>query len=454
MEQVWQTVAQYQMLETGDRVLLGVSGGPDSVALLHLLRQRMALYGIQLFVVHINHQLRPEAAEEAAYVEQLADAYGLPFRLFSVDVSAYAAAHGQSLEQAGHALRFACFAEAATAWQANKLALGHHRDDRAESLLLHLIQGCGLDGLAAMPPKAGWLIRPLAAVGKQQLIAYCKAHGLRYYVDGTNLEPGCLRNQIRLELLPQLKTYNPQMVSALLRLQDSCAMDVDFLEQYAVQLWRQHGCVEDDSVSLSAEVLRGQHVAIQRRLLREMYGALVGSSTDLTFHQTEAMRRLAWQRAGSQRLALHGGLQFVRQYDQLLLRRAAVSSVSQSFCHAWKHSEFPEIAAGHWRLTVQEATTPVTPNKRWAVVDCDQLADVLEVRSRRPGDVVRLAGKGGRQTLKKFMIGRKIPAEQRDQLPLVLSDGEIVWIPGYFLADCIKITERTKHTCLLQCFQK
>ena len=231
-------------------------------------------------------------------------------------------------------------------------------------------------------------------------------------------------------------------------------MDADFLEQYAAQLWRQHGGVADHSVSLSAEILRGQHVAIQRRLLRQMYCALAGSSADLTFDQTEAMRRLAWQRAGSQQLALHGGIQFVRQYDQLLLRHGAALSVPQRFCHTWNHSESSEIAAGRWRLTIEEATTPAAPDGRWAVVDRDQLADVLAVRSRRPGDVVRLAGKGGRQTLKKFMIGRKIPAEQRDQLPLVLSGDEIVWIPGYFLADCIKITKKTKHICLLQCFQK
>ena len=216
LRRVWDTITQFHMLEPGDRVLIGVSGGPDSVALLHLLHSKAEQYGITLYVVHVHHMLRPEADVEAQYVEQLAAQYHIPFRSYKIDVTDYAKMHKLSLEQAGHEVRFACFRDAKAYWGINKLALGHHRDDRAESMLLHMVQGCGPDGLCAMPPADVWdkednscLIRPLAGVSKEEILQYCADNHLQYYTDATNLEPDFLRNRIRLELLPQMKQYNP-----------------------------------------------------------------------------------------------------------------------------------------------------------------------------------------------------------------------------------------------------
>ena len=179
MKQVWQTIEQFHMLEAGDRVLAGVSGGPDSIALLHLLDSCRDRYGFELFVVHVNHRLRPEADGEAQYVQQFCEQKQIPFQLFAEDVADYAKQYGMSLEQAGHEVRHTCFCKAAEAWNITKLALGHHGDDRAESVLLHLVQGCGLDGLTAMPPKDGWLIRPFAFLQKKDLVQYCEHHSLQ-----------------------------------------------------------------------------------------------------------------------------------------------------------------------------------------------------------------------------------------------------------------------------------
>ncbi len=463
MKQVRQTIEQFHMLQPQDRVLLGVSGGPDSIMLLHLLNEWKMLYGIQLYVVHVNHQLREEAEEEAAYVQQLAQAMQIPCQIVSVDVAAYAVAHKMSFEQAGHAVRFSCFQKAAAQWQITKLALGHHRDDRAESVLMHLIKGCGLDGLTAMPPKDGWLIRPLAQISKQQIIEYCQEQGWRYYIDQTNLEADCLRNKIRLELLPQLQQYNPEVAAALVRMQEICGADEDYLEQCTLELWRQYGQQTADAVGFPALQLCQQHKALQRRLLRVMYQKLTGSSADLTFEQTEQILRLSLQQQGSQQYDLANGVQFFRQYDQLGMQWRCDKSDGYRYC--WNLQDTVTVAQWPCKLTaifteskeelyqLREQNWTQQPYMQVAV-DGAKLANIVEVRSRLPGDQVQPLGMQGHKKLKNFFIDKKVPAMERGKIPLIQSFEEIIWIPGYFLAECVKITEATKQFCLLQCFRQ
>ncbi len=478
MKQVWHTIEQFHILEQGDRILLGVSGGPDSMALLHLLNCCREQYDVQLFVVHVNHQLRPEAATEAAYVQDMCNQWEIPFRLFSVDVTTYAEEHGMSLEQAGHEVRYACFRQAAREWQINKLAVGHHRDDRAESLLLHLIQGCGLDGLTAMPPKdlwnndsvntdleddqPRWIIRPLAQVGKQELIQYCDVHQLHYFVDSTNLEPGCLRNQIRLELLPQFRQYNPKITDALLRLQDSCAVDADYLQQHTEVIWKQYGMITGDNVKFPADILREQHPAIQRRLLRAMYQALTCTIADLTYRQMEQMLHIALQQHGSQQMDLADSVIFAREYDILLMRRTMSGKIPnkiQNKTQTKTQKRTWEASTQHYVLYCEPVTEPTVwrdsrSASNWEIfVDADQLSDNLIIRTRQAGDRLRMPY--GHKKLKEFFIDKKIPASQRDQIPLILSKGsqgeEIIWIPGYYTAHCVKITDSTARAYRLRC---
>lgn len=468
MEQVWRMVERYQMLEAGDRVLVGVSGGPDSVALLDLLYSARSRYGIELFVAHVDHQLRPEAEEEARYVEALSARLGLPFRCFRVDVARLAAERGISLEEAGHTARFACFAEAAAAWQTNKLALGHHRDDRAESVLLHLIRGCGPDGLAAMPPREGAIIRPLAGVDKAQLAHYCQERQLRYFVDASNLEPCCLRNRVRLELLPCLRAYNPGIVDALLRLSECSADDAACLAARTEELWRAHGSVRGGEARLDARALDGLPTALARRLLRRLYRAAAGDERDLSFAQVEAMRALAAGRGGTRSLSLADGLVFLRCYDCLSVARADARTDGAARARAleaglsWKLDTplaLPDGAVLSARVFPRDSQTETERLGRigaehglWQVAaDADCLAEILTVRGRRPGDVVQPLGMQGHKKLKAYLIDRKVPRETRDQLPLVLSGEEIVWIPGCFLSERVRVTDATERVCLLRC---
>ena len=447
MKQVWQTIEQFHMLEAGDRVLAGVSGGPDSIALLHLLHSCRDRYGFELFVVHVNHRLRPEADGEAQYVQQFCEQKQIPFQLFAEDVADYAKQYGMSLEQAGHEVRHTCFRKAAEAWNITKLALGHHGDDRAESVLLHLVQGCGLDGLTAMPPKDGWLIRPFAFLQKKDLVQYCDQHNLQYFTDATNLEPGCLRNQIRLEVLPQLKAYNPQITESLLRLQESCGADADYLEQYTETLWHQYGSREAEQAVFPADVLREQHIAMQRRILRCMYRQVRGSEQNLSFGQTEQMRQIAMMNNGSQELHLADGLLFVREYNRLCVtKKLEKTSDYQYLWHTEQELFVPEsecVFKAELDLTSETAGAEVLD------VDYNRISLPLTIRNRKPGDVLKMPF--GRKKLKDFFIDKKIPASRRDRIPVVLSGSEIIWIPGYYKADCVRISDETEQICRLSC---
>ena len=459
MKQVWQTVEKFHMLEQNDRVLAGVSGGPDSIALLHLLNERKEQYGIQLFAVHVNHQLRAEAETETLYVEEFCRQRDIPLRVFSVDVKQFAEQNGMSLEQAGHEVRFDCFRQCAEEWNITKLALGHHGDDRAESVLLHLVQGCGLDGLTAMPPKDGWIIRPLAQMKKQQLIEYCHRESLQYFIDSTNLEPDCLRNQIRLEILPQLKQYNPQIGDALLRLQEICSADDDYLEQCTAELWKQHGTKLENEVQFPAEVFRQQHLALQRRVLRYLYRQLTGSETDLTFRQMEQMQHIALQQNGSQQVHLTGDVVFFRQYDRLGITWRRADSAPWEY--TWTLGETLEIAEcgcvfQSCDVDLSDAEKNSHELREGGVLtitaDAAKLPESLQIRCRKPGDSLTMPY--GHKKLKDFFIEKKIPAQQRDAIPILLSGEEILWIPGYYAAECVRITGETRTVCRLSCCPK
>ena len=447
MKQVWQTIEQFHMLEAGDRVLAGVSGGPDSIALLHLLDSCRDRYGFELFVVHVNHRLRPEADGEAQYVQQFCEQKQIPFRLFDEDVAGYAKQHGMSLEQAGHEVRHTCFRKAAEAWNITKLALGHHGDDRAESVLLHLVQGCGLDGLTAMPPKDGWLIRPFAFLQKKDLVQYCEQHSLQYFTDATNLEPGCLRNQIRLEVLPQLKAYNPQITESLLRLQESCGADADYLEQYTETLWHQYGSREAEQAVFPADVLREQHIAMQRRILRCIYRQVRGSEQNLSFGQTEQMRQIAMTNDGSQELHLADGLLFVREYNRLCVTKKLEKT--SDYQYLWNTEQELFVPESECVFKAELDLTSETAGAEVLDVDYSRISLPLTIRNRKPCDVLKMPF--GRKKLKDFFIDKKIPASRRDRIPVVLSGSEIIWIPGYYKADCVRISDETEQICRLSC---
>jgi tRNA(Ile)-lysidine synthase len=454
LSQVRNTIEDYKMISPKDVVVVGVSGGPDSIALLHILYSLKEEYDLTLFVVHLNHMLRgEEAEEEACFVAELAKKWGLSCRVLKKDIRKISKEKGLSIEEAGHKVRHEIFRQVGQEIGAQKLALGHHADDRAETVLIHLIQGSGLQGLAAMPPTADWIIRPLAKVFKTEIINYCRDHNLNFYLDQSNEEPVYLRNKVRLNLLPYLKKeFNPQIVEALLRLEDIVVPENQYLDIESDQaledilIKREKG-----GLILNKDKLIQKHLAIQRRVIRKAYNLLRPEDQGLSFIHVEQILDLVRSNQGSKQVNLPQGIIFKVVYHRLELidSRLKPEKEKKSFNISW---DIPgTVKLGENKIlkgTFLSSKPNITEGFLEVVLDGEKITTPLIVRSRKPGDRLRPLGMKGTKKVKDVFIDKKIPKEIRDLIPIVCSGEDIIWLPGITINEDFKANSETK--CFLK----
>jgi tRNA(Ile)-lysidine synthase len=468
---VLRTIQRYALVERGGRVVVALSGGPDSVALVHLLRELEADgHVIIAGLAHFNHQLRgAESDEDEAFCRALAAGLGLPFECGRGDVRAAAKAQGRSIEDAARVLRYAFLEQAADRLGADAIAVGHSRDDQAETFLLRLIRGSGPQGLAAILPRAGRVIRPLLDMPRSELRAYAAGHGLTFRDDSTNQDLGIPRNRVRHELIPYLeREFSPGIAAVLAREAAIAREDEDHLQREAIDLAgsivltreSDGGVTEIDSgaltslhPSLAARVVR---MALQARAP----GAFIGfDSID---------RFLEFARHGRPGAALSlPGQQAVRTGKGIVLGPEpprGPGGSGRAIGRAENFFSFPLSIPGEVRLDKQGwaisaelggSTAQETGEcqGRGAAVEvaADPLSLPLSIRSRRNGDRFHPPGSGRRKKLKDFLIDRKIPREMRDSLPLVVDgDDRIVWVVGESVAADFRVTSRSQGVILLK----
>lgn len=299
---------QHRLWPTGATVLVAVSGGPDSLCLLHLLHRLAPLQDLHLHVAHFNHRLRPESNEDAHFVQMIAARWQIEVTIGEQDVAALARRMREGIEAAARQARYGFFAEVATATGADAIALGHTLNDQAETVLLRLLRGAGTTGLAAMRPRGfrdnHLLVRPLLEASREQTEDYCREHDLRPRYDVTNSDPRFLRNRVRADLLPLLSQVNPRIVTALSRTARLCADDDDCISELLQQQWPTLATMEEDRVILRRAALLLLHPALQRRALRHAVGML-GPLTELGSGHLDRMLDVV--RRGRGRLQLPGG---------------------------------------------------------------------------------------------------------------------------------------------------
>jgi tRNA(Ile)-lysidine synthase len=445
VEAVRQTIVNDGLIRAGDRVVVAVSGGPDSVALLHMLSALSGPVGFSLSAAHVDHRFRgEESAREADAVRRLARQWGIECDTAALDVPAYMKRSGLGPQEAAREVRYDFLIRTACARGANRIAFGHHADDQAETLLMRLVRGAGPGGLSGMPPfreLAGGLalVRPLLRIYKKELVAYCEEHGIPYVVDSSNLEPKYFRNRIRLELIPQLERYNPRVVPSLVRLSELLAEEDRYLDEQAERALSASVCRTEEGCSFRRADFAAQPVALQRRWIKLILSYLSTKGDLSDFQVIEAARTAALSSAPAHlSLDLGGGVTLVRDYEQVrILRRppAAAAPFEYVLQRGGGRMELPEAggASLEWReAAAEEAPTRnlVSEDGNEAWFDADGLAWPLRVRSRRPGDRLLLAGTGHKK-VKDLLIDLKIPRADRDRLPLVVdAEGRVLWIPG------------------------
>ncbi len=441
------------MLCRGDRILVAVSGGPDSVALLRLLFDLREELDLHLEVAHLQHGIRGvEACEDGRFVARLAEKLGLPFYLKEVSMPAIRTAAGKgNLEALARDERYRFFGELVCRYGLTKVATAHTRDDQAETLLMWFLRGSGLKGLGGMAPvhqvksAAGELtiIRPLLATSKPEVLDYLCQKSQGFRLDRTNQEPNLLRNWIRLELLPKIHERFGDRLSERLSQQAELLRDEDrWLTDWVQDLLPK---IRDGN-DLRRDLLLGQPPAVQRRLLRLWIAERRGNLRGLDFVHMEELRRLIEQGPPQGRLAIPGGWDLARQYNRLkLIRRIARE---KRLCYAY------DFAAGS-TLRVVEADCQIhsefirPPLEGYpadcsqAVFDADCLTEPLVVRNFRHGDYLQPLGMSGHKKIKDLFMEYKLPHGLRAKMPLLAVGQEILWIPGYGRSERAKVTANT-----------
>jgi tRNA(Ile)-lysidine synthase len=441
------------MVVRGEKVLAGVSGGPDSIALLHILYLLKDDLGISLHVAHLNHMFRGEESEkDAFFVAETAKRYGLPVTVESVDVPLYRKRHRVSNQVAAREVRFRFFLETAGEVGASKVALAHQGDDQAETILINFLRGAGTGGLKGiLPVREGFYIRPLLNVRRSEIESFCSEMKLAYRQDSSNLKPVYTRNRIRLKLMPVLeKEYNPELVHALLRLGEICREEDSYLDHLAAEAF--HGALlksDTGHVSLSLDQLKELPLAVRRRVLRRAWQSVSCAEGSLDFQHAEAALDLINSGTTGSQAVMPGNIVAIRSYAALELKTASGKNGLPGYIYQLRvpgTTYIPEIDMTVWAelSSGERGSSPRNLPQREALLDFDKLPPVIFVRRRLEGDVFHPYGQGSGSKLKDFFIKQKIPREERDRVPLICTPEEIIWAGGIRIGEKWKVCNSTK----------
>jgi len=442
-----------EMFAPGDRVLTAVSGGPDSVVLIHLLYRLRSELKIDLAVGHFDHGLRgEESREDARFAASLAQSLDLPFFLGQGQVRELSRKEKISLQMAARRLRLDFLKQTCRGEGFSRLALGHTADDQVELFFIRLLRGAGPEGLKGMWPAAPQgLVRPLLAVGKAVLRAWLEAEGLPYRQDPGNLNRRFLRSRVRLDLLPELEeSFNPRLKAAVWRAQALLQEEERFMTQETARLWKEAGRERGlDFYSLNLPKLAELDEIFQKRLLREAVGKILGERA-LTAAQVESLLELARGEKSGGVISL-GDCRVARAGGQLhVFRRLPPPSPAIT---TLPPSGVVDAADG-WRWEIREihgqpeAAQSLAPHLAW--VDGDRLALPLTARFFRPGDRFWPSGAPGAKKLQDFLVDAKIPRWLRPFIPLVADARQIVWVAGLRTAAPVKPTPASRRVLQIQ----
>jgi len=452
------------MAAPGDLVLVAISAGPDSTALLHALAQLRPILGLRLRAAHVHHGIRGREADlDARAAAALARKLKVPFSLRKVDARAYARDHKLSLETAARELRYAALEAVASRCRADRIATGHTLDDQAETVLLNLTRGAGPRGLAGIPPIRGRIIRPLLDLSRAEVERYLKAEGLRYRSDPSNADVAHTRNRIRHQLMPALRRLQPAITSHLSRLATIMRAEDEFMSEQAEAAFASVASCRSNKrqVAIRLDAFTALPPALQRRVIRQAIANIKGDELDLDLERVEAVMHLARAGRTGAVVELPGGICAQRGYEELVIRRAsdneseAVSNLEPRISNTqeWLLPIPGELCIPELDLRIaarpsRSKTVPTDPAR--ALMDAEIVPGPLLIRARRPGDRFQPIGAKGTMKLQDFLVNAKVPRAERDRVPVVLSGGRIVWLVGHRISNDAKVTAGTRRTVRLE----
>ncbi|MCL1914267.1 MAG: tRNA lysidine(34) synthetase TilS [Eubacteriaceae bacterium] len=441
---------KHNLIHKGEKVLAMVSGGPDSVFLLYALLAAQGQIGYSVEVFHMNHMLRPAAKEEEKLVQELCGNLGVVCHVAREDVAGYAKANSISLEEAGRLLRYSHAAGIAKNRGIAKIATGHHMDDLAETVLMRIIRGASVRGIIGIAPKrADGVIRPLLGFEKEEITGYLNASKIPYSIDETNSQNDYFRNRVRNTIIPLLKAENPSFAKAALGLSESALRDEEFISLAASQVPL---LVEEKAAKANIDDLAGLHHAVLSRVVTRMLESVGAALDQSQFNITKVIDMLASSRTIWQ-IDVAGAV-FRRSYGALEATRRQAGEQSSSQTMDTDDFYCPLLPGQTYFLPnfeysiavdIAKKTKKNQPNRFIWQFDYDKIRGKLVIRYKRAGDFFFPLGLGGKKTLKKFFIDKKIPIKDRAYVPIITDSQNIILVGNFSLDDRYKIEEGTQR---------
>lgn len=449
IEKLRKTIDRFELLKKGDRVLVAVSGGPDSVALLYGLLSLKPEFDLKIYVAHLNHKLRgDESDEDEKFVRKLADRLKLEFFSKRIDVKKEAKNKKLSIEECAREIRYDYLQKLADRIKADKIATGHQADDQAETFLMRLLRGAGGTGLSGIPSKRGKIIRPLIQIKREVIEKFLKDNKIASRVDSSNYLTDYFRNKIRLSLLPQIKeNFNPNIIDVLNRTGDIISHQQEYIEKTSEQLLSDIGIRKRNKIILDLEKFAGYDICLKREMIRLCVKGLKGDLNQVTFDSVERALELADQNRSGKKIKLANKIWMEISKNELVCYEE----------EARRELDFPIVLPGKvefkdWGIKVagellrSGSQRFLTKNQNIAFLDWGKLQKPFHLRNRRKADRFKPLGMKGTKTIADFFVDAKLPHHQRDDVPILTSKGKIVWVVGYRISDEFKVTDKTKET--------
>ncbi len=450
------TITKHSMLSAGETVLIGLSGGPDSVTLLHALTTLRPHYHLDVHALYVDHGLRPgETDREIEFCGDVSRQHGIPFHSQSIDVKTRARTEKLNVHEAARLLRYAAYEETALRIGAQKIALGHTADDQAETVLMHLFRGSGPTGLAGIPPVRKNIVRPLIDIERAEIDAFLRSAGIGFITDSSNEKKNYVRNKIRLSLMPLLREFNPDITGTLSR---TAAILRDEERYFGVLVAKTLMKLISRKTESRVELFLAPFEIMDKVLMRRVLRRVIDETKDLrriSFTHIEDMMDLIKDGAPGDRLYLPGGIRIIKDYSTLILTSEAPVALGRYDLVLPGETILKEAGI---LIKASEGEVEATDEIRrlpglWkyvGVFDADAVRLPLAARPRKPGDAFYPLGFGRRKKIQDFFVDAKVPRDERDRIPLIVSGEDVVWIVGYRADERFKVTENTKRIIKLE----
>lgn len=447
---VLENIRKYNMIDKKDKVVIGLSGGPDSVFLFHILRILREKLDFTLHIAHINHGVRgKEALKDQLFVENLAREYKIPFYLKKADMDGYAREHNLSSEEAGREIRYDFFDEILRKIDGDKIAVGHNKSDQVETMLMRFFRGTGIDGLRGMEYKTGKVIRPMLNIDREDLENYLKEHNYKAMIDHTNLETIYNRNKIRLETIPYIEeNFNPNFIDTIFRTSDNFKEDSDFLYKYTKKTYENMLKLDkEEEIILDKGKFQKEEKAIKSRIIRYSIEKLIGNLQGITQqHIIDTIDFINESKTGKS-IDLLKEIKVILSYDDIIFSKKRIVDEKEYTYQLKERSNRIEELDIKIDLDIINIgdIEGFSKDKYIKYFDYEKIKGELSIRNRRAGDIFAPLGMKGRsKKIKDFFIDEKIPRDKRDKIPLLTDEENILWIIGHRVSEDCKVDSRTK----------